>query len=174
MTDSMETPSAAVPESPSKRHKKKRIVIVSLVVLFHLMGFFSSIHAIMTTRTEQGAVAWAVSLNTFPYVAVPAYWVLGRSRFEGYVTARRGEMGEISGLTQDVRDAVRTFEQPDEHITPTARAAQILAGLPYLKGNSVELLVDGKATFPSIIDGIDAAKDYILFQFFICLNGAYY
>jgi hypothetical protein len=26
-------------------------------------------------------VAWAVSLNAFPYLAVPAYWILGRSRF---------------------------------------------------------------------------------------------
>jgi len=29
-------------------------------------------------------VAWAVSLNAFPYLAVPAYWILGRSKFEGY------------------------------------------------------------------------------------------
>ena len=66
-------------------------MIVLGVVVFHVLGFLSSIHAIMSTRTEQGAVAWAVALNTFPYVAVPAYWVLGRSRFQGYVTARRAD-----------------------------------------------------------------------------------
>ena len=142
-------------------------MIAALVTLFHVMGFFSSIHAVMSTRTEQGAVAWAVSLNTFPYLAVPAYWVLGRSRFEGYVTARRGEMEEIAGVTDAATEAVREFEMPPEAVTPAARAAQRLAGMPFLHGNSLDLLIDGDATFSSILDGIDAAEDYILFQFFI-------
>ena len=142
-------------------------MIVALVVLFHLMGLLSSIHAIMTTRTEQGAIAWAVSLNTFPYVAVPAYWVLGRSRFEGYVTARRGEMGEIAGLTAGARTAVRDFALSPDEVSPASRAAERLAGIPILRGNALDLLVDGDATFASILAGIDAAQDYILFQFFI-------
>ena len=64
-------------------------MVAALVVLFHVLGFTSSIHAVMSTRTSQGAIAWAVSLNTFPYLAVPAYWVFGRSKFQGYVVARR-------------------------------------------------------------------------------------
>ncbi len=50
------------------------IITVALIV-FHVLGFLSSIHAVMSTRTSQGAIAWVVSLNTFPYVAVPG--VLG-------------------------------------------------------------------------------------------------
>ena len=142
-------------------------MIALIVVVFHVLGLLSSIHAIMSTRTEQGAVAWAISLNTIPYVAVPAYWFLGRSRFQGYVTARQGEMEEIAGVTQDAREAVREFERPDEDISPAVRASQLLAGVPYLSGNSVELLVDGNRTFDSILRGIDEAEDYILFQFFI-------
>jgi len=142
-------------------------MIVLVVVVFHVLGFLSSIHAIMGTRTEQGAIAWAVALNTFPYVAVPAYWVLGRSRFQGYVDARRGEMAEIAGLTREAEAAVREFELPPESISPAARAAVTLAGIPTLRGNSLELLIDGDATFASILDGIDAAEEYVLFQFFI-------
>ena len=41
----------------------------------------------MTNRTAQGAIAWGVSLNTFPYLAVPLYWVFGRSQFKGYPEA---------------------------------------------------------------------------------------
>ena len=62
-------------------------MVAIVVVLFHVLGLLSSIHAVMTARTAQGAIAWGVSLNTFPYVAVPAYWVLGRRSFEGYVEA---------------------------------------------------------------------------------------
>ena len=146
---------------------RRKTVIIFVVMLFQMAGLASAIHAIMSTRTEQGAVAWAVSLVAFPYVAVPAYWVLGRSRFEGYVTARQGEMEEIAGVNAAAVAAVREFELPLEAVSPAARAVQYLAGLPYLQGNSLELLIDGDATFDSILDGIDAAKDYILFQFFI-------
>jgi cardiolipin synthase len=142
--------------------------MIALIVLgFHVLGLLSSIHAIMSTRTEQGAIAWAVSLNTFPYVAVPAYWVLGRSRFQGYVVDRRREMEEISGLTEAARAVVDEFKLPAEAVSEAGRAAEGLAGLPYLRGNSVELLIDGQATFASILAGIDSARDYILFQFFI-------
>jgi len=142
-------------------------MIALIVAAFHVAGLLTSIHAIMTTRTEQGAIAWAVALNTVPYLSVPAYWVLGRSRFQGYVTARRGEMAEIVDVREESRAAVRAFERPDEEISPAVRAAQLLAGLPYLTGNSVELLVDGDATFASILQGIDASEEYVLFQFFI-------
>jgi cardiolipin synthase len=142
-------------------------MIALVILVFHVLGLVSSIHAIMNTRTEQGAIAWAVSLNTIPYLAVPAYWVLGNSRFQGYVVAHRGEMQEIAGLTEDARQAVGTFMRPEDEISPVVGAIQTLAGLPYLEGNSVDLLVDGDATFSSILEGIDAAEDYILFQFFI-------
>lgn len=35
----------------------------------HLLGRLSSFHALMGTRTPQGAVAWIVSLNTFPLIS---------------------------------------------------------------------------------------------------------
>jgi cardiolipin synthase len=142
-------------------------MIVVAIVLFHVLGVVSSIHAIMTTRTEQGTIAWAVSLITVPYVAVPAYWVFGRSRFEGYVAARRGNMQEIAGVTKEAVAAVAPFRIPTAEIDPAARAAQELAGMPALRGNSVELLVDGEATFKSIFQGIDAARDYVLIEFYI-------
>ena len=74
--------------------------MIWVVIAFHVVGFVSSIDAVMSTRTAQGAVAWAVSLNAFPYLAVPAYWVLGRSKFEGYVTARQEGDQEIQHIAK--------------------------------------------------------------------------
>src|SRR3546814_8596839 len=54
-----------------------------------LSGMVSALHAAVRTRTAQGAVAWSISLLTFPYVALPLYWVFGRGKFHGYVAARR-------------------------------------------------------------------------------------
>jgi len=137
------------------------------VFLFHVLGFASSVHAVMSTRTAQGAIAWAVSLNTFPYLAVPAYWVLGRSRFEGYVLARRNANAGVGPSEQRVLKAISPFRVPAEERPDSARAAEELAGMPIVGRNRAELLVDGEATFDSILGGISEAKDYVLFQFFI-------
>jgi len=145
------------------------VVLGILVVSFHIVGFLSSIHAVMGTRTPQGAIAWAVSLNTFPYLAVPAYWVLGRSRFQGYVPARQAGEAMLRPLTAQAAARLAEYRVPDSEMAdaPAGRAAERLAGIPYLRGNRVDLLVDGDTTFESILAGIDSATSYVLFQFFI-------
>jgi len=145
------------------------MMVALVMTVFHVLGFLSSIHAVMSTRTPQGTIAWAVSLNTFPYLAVPAYWILGRSNFLGYVTARRVGLNNMPPILQETRALVSDFMIPDSPTrnAPALLAAERLAGLPFLRGNSVDLLVDGDATFESILAGIDLSKDYVLFQFFI-------
>jgi cardiolipin synthase len=144
-------------------------MLAAVVVVAHLIGFVSSIDAVWNTRTSQGAIAWAVVLNTFPYVAVPAYWVLGRSRFQGYVTARQDEASEIRYVVTDAQDLVRPYFVPESEAryVEATRAAVQLARIPFIRGNEAELLIDGEETFASILEGMDRAEDYILFQFFI-------
>jgi cardiolipin synthase len=143
--------------------------MLGLIALsFHLAGLALSVHAVMGTRTAQGAIAWTVSLVSFPYVAVPAYLVLGRSKFNGYVTARQQDLVE----TQD-----EAFRRKEENVAPfiatlgddfpAVRAGERLAEIPVLTGNEAELLIDGPATFESIFEGIARAEDYVLVQFFI-------
>ena len=142
-------------------------MIATILIVAHLVGIASAVHAIMTTRTEQGAIAWSLSLVAFPYVAVPAYWFLGRSKFEGYITARRlsEDLGE--DLLAKTKIRVAPYRLPDAELDQALLAAERLADQPMLTGNTVELLVDGHTTFDSILSGIDAAETYILFQFFI-------
>ena len=142
-------------------------MIAALVVLFHVLGFASSIHAVMSTRTSQGAIAWAVCLNTFPYLAVPAYWVFGRSKFEGYVVARRNTDVLNERIERAAIETVARYRVPEADWSEAVRAAEGLADMPVLGGNQVELLIDGDATFKSILKGIDEAKEYILVQFYI-------
>lgn len=149
-----------------KKKVKKRMIITATLIVFHVVGFLSSIHGVMSTRTSQGAIAWAVSLNTFPYVAVPAYWVLGRTKFQGYATAHQAGDLEIQHVVQEAYSQAADLHSSGEN-TEAVRAAELLAELPALRGNAVELLIDGDATFESIFEGIDRAREYLLIQFFI-------
>ncbi len=157
-----------------RRFLRRGSIVATIALIFTLMGVASAIHAIMNTRTSQGAIAWAVSLVSVPYVAVPAYWVLGRSKFEGYVGARQLDEERLREL---VPEAFQEPPRPEILVTPeTLEKEGVLAGyhvlnrltdFPLTRGNEVELLVDGDATFESILAGIDRAQDYILVQFFI-------
>ncbi|MGB1129844.1 MAG: cardiolipin synthase [Haloferula sp.] len=151
----------------TRLQKKRRKITGATVLIAHVLGAFTSVQAIMETRTSQGAIAWAISLNTIPYVAVPAYWVFGRSDFKGYVTARRTERKQLEPFWDQFeaslleRNLVPEPERPDPYVT------EELAKLPATIGNDAELLIDGEQTFPSILQGISRANDYILVQFYI-------
>jgi cardiolipin synthase len=141
------------------------VTALGLILLaFHLTGFLCSVHALMSVRTPQGTLAWALSLNTLPYFAVPAYFVLGRSKFHGYIAARH-DLEAGSGLP--VVEAVAPYVVPRQDEDGFTRAVVALANLPFLRGNEVELLVDGRATFDSLFRGIEEARRYVLLQFFI-------
>ncbi len=141
--------------------------IAIVVALFYLLGFLSSINAVMTARTSQGAIAWVVSLNTFPFIAVPAYWIFGNSRFNGYATARNSSNAKVQDRLKETLEGLYPYRLEASEISSAGVAAEKLADLPFLKRNSVQLLIDGKATFGSILEGIDSAASYILFQFYI-------
>lgn len=121
----------------------------------------------MSTRTAQGTIAWIVSLNTFPLVTVPAYWVFGRNKFQGYVTLRRQVESESSDEVETIRQKLKPYVQEPDSRHSGAQVALRLADLPYFNSNKVELLINGEATFNSILAGIDRAKTYILIQFYI-------
>ena len=133
----------------------------------HVLGFFSSLHAIMNARTAQGAIAWAVSLNTLPYLAVPGYWVFGRSKFHGYVIARREELARVQPVArQFVTNLVwRGLVALPDRDRPLL--VEKLAKLPFTQGNDAELLVNGDTTFRSMFAGIGRATNYVLVQFYM-------
>jgi len=140
---------------------------MTFVLFCHLLGALTSLHAIMGVRTAQGAVAWAVSLNTFPYLAVPAYWVFGRSNFEGYVVLRRQAAQNVSATARQIGADLQSM-RPTTGTEPKAAALlEKLTKLPATRGNHTELLIDGEATFNAILASIAAARDYVLVQFYI-------
>lgn len=131
----------------------------------HVLGIFSAIQAIQYSRTSQGAIAWAISLISFPYVSLPLYWIFGRDRFNGYTMARKSKDQAIVHLRNDLTKHPSVTER-DVDLENTA-VFEKLAGMPFTRGNAAHLCVDGKETFDAIFKDIDAAKEYLLVQFFI-------
>jgi len=137
------------------------------VMCLHVLGIIHVIHAVMHVRTSQGTIAWVVSLLTFPYIAIPLYWLLGRSRFEGYVQARRDDDNRMSQHAKEVYEKLAIHEVEIPRDDAFARTARYLGGLPFTRGNSLKLLIDGEETFEAIFTAVRAAKRYVCVNFYI-------
>jgi cardiolipin synthase len=143
-------------------------LLLAELLLLHLIGLAHVIHALMHVRTSQGTIAWIVCLIAFPWLAVPLYWFAGKSRFSGYVRARRGLDAKLRQLADDLHRRLRHYAiRPDDAF---GRAAEILGGLPFTRGNELTLLIDGEETFDAIFRAIASAERYLLINFYIVKN----
>ena len=141
--------------------------IAVAVVLFYIMAIVSALEAIINARTAQGAVAWTVSLLTLPYITVPMYLVFGRNRFDGYLEQREEMEASFAAMERETRNSLAAHVIEPEDGMPLYRALAKLARSPATHGNRLDLLINGKQTFDSIVEGMQAAENYILFQFYI-------
>lgn len=143
------------------------VITAAIIAAIEIAAVLSAVHALMAQRTSQGAIAWSIALVTFPFLTLPAYWVLGRSRFEGYVKARREGNTEMHRVLKNVGHVAREKGLVRLDATGCEAALERLAWMPFTRRNRVDLLIDGQATFDAIFAGIDSAKNYVLIQFFI-------
>ena len=143
-------------------------------MLWALLGFSvvvlaltSAFHAILRTRTAQGAMAWLVALFSMPILAIPLYWLFGRRHFAGYTQSWRAHMDELRPLARVAQGNLEAFHVPEDARHPTYTGLQALAHGQVTRGNDIELLIDGEPTFASIVEGIAKATRYVLVEFYI-------
>ena len=79
------------------------------IAVVHGLGVLNAIHAVLRVRTPQAAAGWALALVTFPYFAIPLYWIFGRSKFIGYCRAMSDEGGPLSAIARDAAAATAPY-----------------------------------------------------------------
>ncbi len=147
----------------------------TLLAAIHLLGLAAACHAILNTRTSQGAIAWAVSLATMPYLTLIPYLFLGRSKFAGYADARRlrNETLRSRAHPREWDRLERSGDWPAGELgARVVRTLTRLGGMPIQPGNTVRTLVNGDATFAAIFEAMEQAREYVIVQFFIVHDDA--
>lgn len=146
-----------------------------VIGFIHLLGIIAAIHALLTVRTAQGSIAWAMPLLFIPYFTLIPYLVFGRSSFDAYIKARRQANQEMRTAISDmnwrpwIEEAVAARRS---EAYASLRAMPKLGNTPALANNEVKLLINGEATFSAIFDAIREAKQTVLIQFFIIHDDA--
>lgn len=138
-----------------------------LLAGLEVAGIIAAIHAILNTRTSQGAIAWAFSLVTMPYLALPLYALLGRHKLKRHVESRRDESHEIHRSTVQLQSRLEKVRVRLGERQRFGVAMENLAGTVFTQGNSAKLLTTGQETFEELFAAIDEARSYILLEFYI-------
>src|SRR4051812_10751687 len=147
--------------------QKRRVASVIFIWMFaHILGALTSIRAIMEVRTPQGTIAWVTALNATPFISVPAYWILGRSKFQGYVLTRKNDLAETNETAKRYLNDLTARGLLVTNSPGQTLLVEKLANWRFTAGNDADLLIDGEAVFKSIFAGIDKATNYILVEYY--------
>jgi cardiolipin synthase len=135
-----------------------------IISVLHLLGILAALHAVMSVRTAQGTIAWVLSLVLLPELTLLPYLIFGRSRFAGYIAARR----------QENQQMLRAAHAQGWPLAPEGEVAVVglpamaqLTGMHCRSGNQIRLLINGDASFAAMLQAISEARELVIVQFFI-------
>lgn len=142
--------------------------LTAVLLVSEFFGVLLAIDAIMRPRSPQGAIAWSVALVSIPTVAIPIYLVFGRTQFRGYAEALRDKERQLDERIPDWYRLMAGFAaEPRPGLERIQAVARRLTGVPFTRGNRVDLLVDADATYGAMLGAIRQARSYVLVQFYI-------
>ena len=101
-------------------------------IIVHGIGIASAAHAVMVVRSSRGAIAWSISLITFPWLAIPLYWILGNNEFQEYAEALQKAYLEKHNLVSQAYGAILKYKAvlPDRLAT-IAKLTEVFTPLPF-------------------------------------------
>ena len=142
-------------------------IVAIIILMVETAGIVAALHAVLTARSSQSAIAWAISLVTFPWIALILYIIFGRNKFKGYISLRQTSRNATNHLLEGLYGAAADSDLIHPASTAMERTFSRLARMPITRCNQCRLLINGNATFQAIFDSIDKAEHYILVQFYI-------
>ena len=131
-------------------------------LLAYVLGMLVALDAIWNGRTSQGSAAWVTALVLMPFVTIPLYLIFGNRRFHGYKLARRSSIDETRKIVEQ-----SLYTQLSEEQKSLYAPLETLSRSHLTTDNQVSLLIDADNTYREMLEAIDAAESYILFQFYI-------
>jgi cardiolipin synthase len=142
-----------------------------VLALTLLLAALASGHALLYRRDTRAAVLWVTFIWLTPLVGAVLYFIFGINRIKRRAVMLRGELEPIrtghDARRCSVEELGERLAPEHQHLTALARAAGGVLSRQLLPGNRVELLVNGDATYPAMLEAIAQAKHTLTFATYI-------
>jgi cardiolipin synthase A/B len=149
------------------------VILSTITSVMHIVGIICAAHAVMHVRSSRGAIAWSISLLTFPWVALPLYLIFGKRRFDGYREAVRLAYWQHRQTVRQVNQQLRRYQVTlPEALQGFQRVIDHFMPIAFLRGNQIQLLVNGDEAYQVMLAAIQQAQSYILLQVYIVHDDA--
>lgn len=149
---------------------------IGLGVLVELAALLLIPVVLLRRKEPSSTAAWILALIFLPVAGAALFWLFGRDRVripaqwkrdaDRALASRRGDAGEGAVAHNPAR-------AEDLEITSAIfRVAAAFEGGQSTRGNEVDLLVDGDATYEAIGAAIDAARASVHAEYYLIRRGA--
>ena len=144
------------------------VFLAATVLNYGVVGVLIA-YLVVKRRDTRATLAWIFFLLLVPFLAVPAFWVLGFNRLRAGRWRRRKASSTIGERLQPLACTVSGCEEPNEFPADPGllQLARKLDGVSALGGNAVELYRDGKNAFAAIEAAIDGAAHHVHLLYYI-------
>jgi cardiolipin synthase A/B len=138
---------------------------VTIIVVLHIgLSFMASLHVLLFKENERTSLAWIGLVIFSPVLGSMFYWLFGINRIK-----RLAKREHPQTLKQDFRyeeDCIDFYDLP-KHWYSSIIAGYAIHPVNYVNNNSIELLVNGDAAYPAMIESIQTAKHHIVLSSYI-------
>ncbi len=148
------------------------LLVLALTVL---MSVLASGHALLFKRDSRGAALWVGVIWLSPLVGAVLYFIFGVNRIRRQALQVRARAQRIPDEAVSVREhawnASRQLPPDAIHLLPLVRTVDSLTPRRLVRGNKLDVLVNGDEAFPAMVEAIHSARHTITFATYIFDQG---
>jgi len=142
--------------------------VAGLTLLLSALG---SAHALLYKRDPRAATLWVGFIWLVPLAGAVLYFILGINRIKRRAILLRGDLERFNAQPTVTACADGQLAQllpaAGRHLTALASATSKVLTRPLLPGNRLELLVNGDAAYPAMLEAIAQAQHSIALSTYI-------
>lgn len=130
----------------------------------------ATIHILLDKHDVRAAIGWMAVVWLVPGIGAALYLLLGINRIRRGAERRRRERGfAMPGRPGPARglDLAALDPAAPPQLAALSRLAGALTGLPLAAGNRLDILVDGDAAYPAMLQAIDEARHAVCLSTYI-------
>ena len=136
-----------------------------------VITFMSAWHALLYKRDPKASLGWVAVILMFPVAGYFLYFLLGVNRIRTRARKLAGKL-PFTGFI-GFEPAEKYIALPESPLPVPSEYSEIVSivnsvtGIPLTSGNSIDILHNGEAAYPAMLDAIDSAEKSVFLSTYI-------